>query len=189
MSPYLPAWHYLWYACLAACAEKPARFLAKMKRVCPWTEENVLLVSLLCTANGNVDKHFLPWSACFVASVCGAQRYKRANYEMDEPGWGAGWGATYFSAFLSIVWRYYFLDVNICAAFLCVCMCVRAPAFGGCIQNMEEILQQGGKKPLNVCSLSVQTDKCLSYTCSQEVIPNIAEQFLQAHFPWLNLQC
>lgn len=77
-----------------------------IKRVCPWTDENVLLVSLLYTVNGNVDKYFLPWSTCFVATVCGAQRHKRANYEKDELGWGAGWGATYFAAFLCIVWRY-----------------------------------------------------------------------------------
>lgn len=92
---------------------KPARFLAEL-RVCPWTEENVLLMSFLYTVNGNVDKYLLPWSTRFVAAVCGAQRHKRANYERDEPGWGAGWAATYFSSFLSIVWRYYFWDANIC---------------------------------------------------------------------------
>lgn len=188
MSPYLPAWHYLWYACLAACAEKTCSFPRWIKRVCPWTDENVLLMSFLYTVNRNVDKYLLPWSTCFVAAVCGAQRHKRANYEKDEPGWGAGWAATYFAAFLSIVWRYYFWDVNICAAFVCVYPCVYVCTIGGCIQYMEEILQQKGKKALNACPPSVQTDKCLSYTCSQEVISNIAKQFLRAHFPWLNLQ-
>ena len=121
MSPYLPAWHYLWYACLASCAAETRSLPRWIKRVCPWTEENVLLMSFLYTVNGNVDKYLLPWSTCFVAAVCGAQRHKRANYEKDELGWGAGWAATYFAAFLSIVWRYYFWDVNTCAAFVRVC--------------------------------------------------------------------
>lgn len=96
----------------------------RIKRVCPWTDENVPLVSFLCALNGNVDKYFLPWSTCFAATVHATQQHKRANYEEDEPGWGAGWGATYFTGFLSIVWRYYFRDVNICAAFGCICVCV-----------------------------------------------------------------
>lgn len=166
---------------------KPARFLAELKEFVRELTRMCCLCPFLYTVNGNVDKYFLPWSTCFAATVRRAQRHKRANYERDEPGWGAGWGATYFAAFLSIIWRYYFRDVNIWAAFVCMCVCVCS--IGVCIQYMEEILQQGGKQPLNACSLLVQTDKCLSYTCSQEVISNIAEQFLQTHFPWLNLLC
>lgn len=48
---------------------------------------------------------------------------------------------------------------------------------------MEEKLQEEGGECLNACSPLVQTDKCLSYTCSQEVTSNIAEQFLQNSLP------
>lgn len=117
-------------------------------------------------------------------AVCGAQRHKRANYERDEPGWGAGWAATYFRAFLSIVWRHYFWNANI-SVYTRVSHWIAQGAPG---RNGEGILQQGGRRHLNACAPLVQTDKCLSYTCSQEVISNIAKQFLQAHFPWMNLQ-
>lgn len=66
-------------------------------------------------------------------------------------------------------------DVNIGGAFVCI--------VGGCIQYMEDMLKQEEWKTLNACAPLVQTDKCLSYTCSQEAISNTAMQFLQDHFP------
>lgn len=92
-----------------------------IKRVCPLTEENVPLMSFLYTANGNVDKCSLPWSTCFVVTLLSAQQHKRANYEKDELGWGAGWAASYFATSPAIVPRYYSYDVNFS---VCVFLCM-----------------------------------------------------------------
>lgn len=99
---------------------KPARFRAELKRVCPWTAKNALLMSFLYGVNGNVHKYSLPWSTCFVAAVCDTQQHKRANYGKDEPGWGAGWAC------------YLFLCLSFCCVqiwfLLCKLLCVWAPA-------------------------------------------------------------
>lgn len=69
-----------------------------------------------------------------------------------------------FAAFLSIVWRYYFWDVNICAAFVCVCVrvclcvCIYVCAIGGCIQYMEENTP-AGRKVASECMFSVSANR------------------------------